>query len=106
MAQLEAAAERFRSSSQWQTSFRTVLERLRKDRQRTLEDELAMARSEDPDHFLILLKTLTDQHYLSRTELRSFIDSKCPLITPTAFRNAIHTYRRLFLERKTRSKQK
>lgn len=104
--ELEAEAERFRSSSRWQTSFRTLLERLSKDRQKTLEDELAMARSENPDHFLILLKILTDQHYLSRTEVRSFIDSKYPLITPTAFRNALHTYRRVFLDRKTRPRQK
>jgi hypothetical protein len=48
-----------------------------------VENELVTAQSEDPEHFLVLLKTLTDRHYLSRSEVRCFIDSKCENVTPT-----------------------
>jgi hypothetical protein len=64
--ELVSAAKRFQSNFRWQTEFRKTAERLGKDHQRTLETELAMAQSEDPERFLILLLTLTDWHYLTR----------------------------------------
>jgi hypothetical protein len=104
--ELEAAAKRFQSNGRWQAGFRKTLERLGKDPQRTLEGELAMAESEDPEHFLVLLLTLTDGHYLSRKDIRCFLDTKWEQITPIAFRNALRTYRRLFLQCKSSPKQK
>jgi hypothetical protein len=104
MEELEDSARLLRSNPRWQTRFRQVVELLRPNHQRTVENELVTAQSEDPEHFLVLLKTLTDRHYLSRSKVRCFIDSKCENVTPTVFRNALRKYRRLFLKRKNGSR--
>lgn len=104
--ELESVTRRLRASPRWQTYYRTVVVRLRENRQLALETHLAMALSEDPNHFLVLLKTLTDQRLLSRSEVRSFIDAKSGAITPTVFRNSLRSYRRLFLPDRRGDRQK
>lgn len=102
--ELEGVARRLYASPRWQAYYRKVVERLRIDWQLTLENQMAMALTESPDHFLVLLKMLTDQHHLSRTQVRSFIDAKSDRISPTVFRNSLRLYRRLFLRERRHHK--
>jgi hypothetical protein len=104
--ELQSAAKHLRSSPRWQSYFCKTVERLGKDPQKTLEGELAMAQSEDPERFLVLLLTLTDRRYLSRKQVRLFLDTNWGQITSVAFRNALRSYRRLFLQRKSSPKRK